>query len=167
MSILKIDDNQWLEYLDALGQISSLWMATTPSSAQTIPPEMELRQVHIAVEDIGVQIGIRIAECIRTSLLSACNALIQSEDLLNELDSVTGDGDCGVSFRNAARAIIDFTNSGKLNFARPKALCLELSDLFEQAVGGTIGALYAVMLSGAANAFSNRFGDSQVRLAIK
>lgn len=50
---------------------------------------------------------------------------------------------------------------------RPKALCLELSDLCEQSVGGTTGAIYALFFSAAANAFTDRFDEKQLRLAIK
>lgn len=50
---------------------------------------------------------------------------------------------------------------------RPKALCLELSDLCEQAVGGTTGALYALFFGACANAFTDHFDDKHLRLALK
>ncbi|KAI6189584.1 Bifunctional ATP-dependent dihydroxyacetone kinase/FAD-AMP lyase [Aphelenchoides bicaudatus] len=167
VSILKIVDNRWLELLDTPGKISGLWQTSIPSRHTVVAPQVQLKQVHVAIENIGVQVSLTTANHIKTALLAACNALIHNSDLLNSLDSVVGDGDCGDSLKNAGTTIINFANSGKLNFARPKALCLELSDLCEQAVGGTSGALYALFFSAASNAFGERFDEKQLRLAIK
>lgn len=104
VSILKIVDNHWLELLDTSGKISSLWQTTTPSRELQCCPESSVRQVHVAIEDIGVQVSIPTADLIKASLLNACNALINNEDLLNKLDSFVGDGDCGTSFKHAAKS---------------------------------------------------------------
>jgi hypothetical protein len=66
----------------------------------------------------------------------------------------------------ALLAITNFANSNKLNFHRPKALCLELSDLCEQSVGGTTGAIYALFFSAAAISFTDRFDEKQLHSAI-
>jgi hypothetical protein len=39
--------------------------------------------------------------------------------------------------------------------------------LCEQSVGGTTGAIYALFFSAAANAFTDRFDEKHLRLAIK
>jgi hypothetical protein len=54
-----------------------------------------------------------------------------------------------------------------LNFARPAALCLEISDLFEQCFGGNIGVLYAIFFRSCANAFHDNFDENRIRLAIR
>lgn len=59
VSILKVVDNQWLELLDTPGKISSLWQTSTPSRQLLCCPEPSLRQVHVSIEDIGVQVSIR------------------------------------------------------------------------------------------------------------
>ena len=40
---------------------------------------------------------------IKTAILAACDALISSEELLNELDRGSGDGDCGKTMKRGAQ----------------------------------------------------------------
>jgi hypothetical protein len=43
------------------------------------------------------------AEELKRAVMQACNELIHNRDLLNELDSAVGDGDCGTTLTNGAR----------------------------------------------------------------
>jgi len=43
------------------------------------------------------------AAVFKAALTQACNDLISNTDLLNELDSGVGDGDCGTTLANGAR----------------------------------------------------------------
>ncbi|CAI2353638.1 unnamed protein product [Caenorhabditis sp. 36 PRJEB53466] len=93
---------------------------------------------------------------VKSILEAVVKAMSDSEKRLNHLDAVAGDGDCGSTFAGAASAIRKALND--LNKSRPQTLFKQLSIIFEQTVGGTSGALYALMLSAAAACFSDSTG---------
>ena len=78
---------------------------------------------------------------------SACQALVDSENHLTDLDRIVGDGDCGATFRRAAAAVMD---SGSLNIAEPDRLCSGIGDIIREVMGGSSGAIMDIMLHAAA-----------------
>lgn len=82
-------------------------------------------------------------------------AILKSEEKINRLDAICGDGDCGSALAKAAHGLMFFTGLpivqelssaiskavGKLSFANPSVLFTQLSHLFEDEVGGTSGAV--------------------------
>lgn len=97
-------------------------------------------------------------QLIRNILKAWTSAMKDSEGLLNRLDASAGDGDCGETFASAARAILN--DWDHFCWDHPGTLLRQLSRIFEQTVGGTSGALYALMFSAAA-ASSGFSGDSE------
>ncbi|KAJ1370407.1 hypothetical protein KIN20_032121 [Parelaphostrongylus tenuis] len=83
---------------------------------------------------------------------AVCNKMTSMESELNALDGVAGDGDCGSTFAHASKVISERMKTLEVNSAEP--LLHILSEIFEQEVGGTGGALYALMLSAAAGEFA-------------
>ena len=49
------------------------------------------------------------ATVFKAALAQACDDLIASTDLLNELDTGVGDGDCGSTLANGARCMCSLT----------------------------------------------------------
>jgi dihydroxyacetone kinase len=64
-----------------------------------------------------------------------------------------GDGDCGETIKHGALEIISAIDAGNLNFERPATACAHLANAIGQAVGGTSGALYAILFRAAGRAF--------------
>lgn len=64
-------------------------------------------------------------------------------------------------------AILKAADSKRLAFNHPKSLCLQLSKICEHSVGGTSGALYALLFGAGSRAFDSEFGDSSLRKAIE
>jgi triose/dihydroxyacetone kinase / FAD-AMP lyase (cyclizing) len=81
---------------------------------------------------------------IRRAVVAACDALLQAESHLTEMDRVVGDGDLGSNMARAARAIQE-----RLNFFPfddlPEAT-KTLGVTLQEVLGGSSGPLYGVLL---------------------
>ncbi|KAI6188914.1 Bifunctional ATP-dependent dihydroxyacetone kinase/FAD-AMP lyase [Aphelenchoides besseyi] len=166
VTILKLVDEKWLKFLDTQSHISSLWKTTSPCSQPVeVPRHSEFDETK--TETVGVEVQKDVAAKIEKCLRNACEKIVEAEDRLNKLDSAAGDGDCGSSLSSAGKAILQAADSHRLKFTHPKSLCLQLSKICEHSVGGTSGALYALFFGSASRTFEQKFGDSEVRAAIR
>ena len=84
---------------------------------------------------------------------AACEALIDAEDDLDELDARTGDGDAGSTIAAGARAVREELDD--LSTGSPDVLCRELAQIVGRAMGGSSGVLLSILLSGTATAFED------------
>ena len=107
------------------------------------------------------------AELVRGCLDGVVKSMLDSEDELNKLDAEAGDGDCGSTFAGAARAIQASQKAKELDFEQPETLLKQLSVIFEQTVGGTSGALYALMFSSAAQEIHDIVDSNTILEALK
>lgn len=73
-------------------------------------------------------------------LNAAANSIIQVEELLNQLDKVGGDGDCGLTCKKGAKSILDTLKSN------PTPSLLTLNTI-SNAMGGTSGAIYSLLFT--------------------
>ncbi|KFD51442.1 hypothetical protein M514_07655 [Trichuris suis] len=97
----------------------------------------------------GVTANESMANVIGKALTGVCSAIIANEQTLNELDSSSGDGDCGSTLKMGATVLREQYSSGALHVSAPSVLLGEIAKLFEQKVGGTTGALYSLFFSAA------------------
>ncbi|CAD6186911.1 unnamed protein product [Caenorhabditis auriculariae] len=102
-----------------------------------------------------------IRECVK----AVCAAMGREEENLNELDSAAGDGDCGTTFATASKAI--FSSMDSLVCSHPQTLLQQIANIFEQTVGGTCGALYALMLNSASKAFDTKSNSESCAEALR
>lgn len=116
VTILKLIDDSWLKLLNTPSHISSLWKATTPRNEPLVLPSYkEFDETKADIIGVKIDDGLYLflkkvmnficlgtASKIEKALRAACNKLIESENLLNKLDSACGDGDCGQSLREAS-----------------------------------------------------------------
>lgn len=102
-------------------------------------------------------------------LSDICSSIIESKELLNEMDSELGDGDTGKKNFNllifflkkkfstgstltrGAEGIIKEVS--KLNLVNPHAMLTALSDTLMVSMGGTAGAIFSIFLQCSSNAF--------------
>ncbi|XP_030018024.1 triokinase/FMN cyclase [Sphaeramia orbicularis] len=82
-------------------------------------------------------------------LEAVCSTLLQKQEELNALDRAAGDGDCGNTHAQAARAIQDWLQD-HLVPGCPGQLLLVLAGLVQEKMGGSSGALYSLFLTAAA-----------------
>ena len=83
-------------------------------------------------------------------ILKCCDALIEAEDHLNDLDAKTGDGDTGSTVATAARALKE--RLGDLPLADLTQLFPAISRELSQTMGGSSGVILAIFFSAAGEA---------------
>ncbi|KAI1708401.1 dak1 domain-containing protein [Ditylenchus destructor] len=168
VTLLKVADPKWLECLDMTSAISKNWRIKKPqSSCPKIPEAKKDKKIWEDGISKGIEIDSATAKVFENCLHRACEAIVEAEEMLNRLDSACGDGDCGSSLKCAAKAIESAAKSRALDFKHPKILLLQLSTIFEDTVGGTSGAIYALMLGASSKAFENSCQSDDFRKAME
>jgi len=158
ISVLGINDG-WLRWLDAVTSAPA-W----PNVPKHCPGKPEARiSTEISLKGGSSIEGGAHTEAgrrVRWAIESACNALIDSEDELTEMDRVTGDGDLGISMKRAAEAVRAAIDSYPLD--NVPATLKELGHTLQREMGGTSGPLYGVLFLRSGNVLE---GSSRTGLA--
>jgi len=151
ISVLGVND-EWLRWLDA-PTAAPAW----PNAAKQRPRSTSLpsappagAKVSLAVKEYEVSdFGSGVARAI----IAACDALIEAEPQLTELDRVTGDADLGASMKRASIAIKEAISSYPLNDM--SASLKALGHTLRHELGGSSGPLYGVLFLRAGNVLEN------------
>ncbi|KAL3984604.1 Dak1 domain family protein [Acanthocheilonema viteae] len=167
ITILRLKSDDWLRYLDAVTEAPAWKMTHFPPKLSSSVNEIKsTRNKERIDKHIGAALSKEDAKHVEAAVKKACIAIHESVDVLNSLDSSAGDGDCGTTLKIAAAKILKFLDEEKLRCDIPLSLFNEISQIFED-VGGTAGALYALMFSSAAQAFIESTTAKEWHLALK
>ncbi|KAM3857523.1 triokinase/FMN cyclase [Diretmus argenteus] len=90
-----------------------------------------------------------LSPVMRRALEMVCSTLLQRQDELNSLDRAAGDGDCGNTHAQAAKAVQGWLRSHVVPGC-PGQLLSVLAGLVQEKMGGSSGALYSLFLTAAA-----------------
>lgn len=90
-----------------------------------------------------------LSPVMRDALERVCSTLLEKQEELNSLDRAAGDGDCGNTHAQAARAIQEWLQ-GHVVPGCPGKLLSVLAGLVQEKMGGSSGALYSLFLTAAA-----------------
>lgn len=101
-------------------------------------------------------------------IAAACNALLEAEDELNELDRAVGDGDCGSTVAKGAAAVLGEVDGLPLRDAAGTALAL--AKILGRSMGGTSGGVNKIFWTAAGArlkaAAGNGAGPQQLTVAL-
>ncbi|XP_003372321.1 glycerone kinase [Trichinella spiralis] len=154
ISLLRIDKEEWIDYLDAPTGCHAWPMGTIPSEnldAYILKyPSMDSLQIIDEGNDLtrnAVTVDEKESLEYRNLILTICDTLKQNEQKLNYLDSECGDGDCGSTLSKAANIIIVSVEENLFSTAAPGKLFSDIALMMEEKVGGTIGALLSIFFS--------------------
>ncbi|KAH9509125.1 hypothetical protein Btru_049123 [Bulinus truncatus] len=155
ITVLHIDDNI-LEYLDCPSEIPA-WHPPYLAPGQKLrmtPALVKLEKENHIFSDAGCEkLSSESTASAYKALRNACEQLIAMEKTLNELDTQSGDGDCGSTLALGAKAILkQLGESTKPGFPVdcPYTLALSLGHITENVMGGSSGALYSLFFTSAA-----------------
>lgn len=97
---------------------------------------------------------------VEKGLRSACEAVFMAESELTQFDTVMGDGDCGTTFASGARAVIAALDNQQIGVRdmSPSLLVRKLSEVLEDSMGGTSGALFGLFFTALSRELAD--GDS-------
>lgn len=148
LSIMRVNEEQ-LELLDAPASAPA-WpnvtaMRPSPVAERVIAPRKA--QKHFAV-----QTGSERSAVLERAIHAACQALIETESRLTDMDRVVGDGDLGINLARTARAIQNALPGYPLYSAVEtlRRLSMDVQDL----LGGSSGPFYGVFLLRVANSLA-------------
>ncbi|KAF9645870.1 dihydroxyacetone kinase 1 [Thelephora ganbajun] len=77
----------------------------------------------------------------------ACNAIIRAEPEITRMDTIAGDGDCGLTLKGGATAVLQTIEEGKVSGEDIVSSLIVISQAAEEQMGGTIGALFSIFFS--------------------
>ena len=77
----------------------------------------------------------------------ACNAIIQAEPEITRMDTIAGDGDCGLTLKGGAVAVLQAIRDGRVSGDDIVSSLIAISQVAEEQMGGTSGALFSYVLS--------------------
>ncbi|CAJ0581558.1 unnamed protein product, partial [Mesorhabditis spiculigera] len=103
------------------------------------------------LEKKGAKLNSDESWLLRNCVEAACQAMLDNREKLDELDGAAGDGDCGQTMAQAAKAIQKA--AGDLSWEYPSTLFSQLALIFQGSIGGTGGAIYALLLESASDSF--------------
>ncbi|ETW86239.1 hypothetical protein HETIRDRAFT_122126 [Heterobasidion irregulare TC 32-1] len=95
---------------------------------------------------------------VEAGIRAACASALDAEKELTVFDTIVGDGDCGETFAAGARAVLKALDDGELEIKtlNPSQLIGKLSEILEDSMGGTIGALLAIFFTSLSTAVPTR-----------
>lgn len=77
----------------------------------------------------------------------ACNQLIKAEPEITKMDTIAGDGDCGLTLEEGAKGVLKAIKEGKIKGDDVVGSLIAIAHVAEEQMGGTSGALYSYVLS--------------------
>ncbi|TIC61185.1 dihydroxyacetone kinase Dak1 [Wallemia mellicola] len=106
---------------------------------------------------IKTENGDKIVKAIQ----SAAENLIKAEPEITRLDTIAGDGDCGLTLKAGAEGVLNRIKEGQIGGEDIAKYILEISEVAETDMGGTSGALYSIFFSALAGAIREHKSDIQ------
>lgn len=140
ISLLGLNDSR-LRWLDA-PTTAPAWPNVLPQRPHTEDADITNSAVPAVKSSAGPP-QTTAGRTMKRAVRAACQALIEAESELTEMDRVTGDGDLGTNMKRAASAVENQLDSYPLdNIA---ATLKALGHTLRQELGGSSGALYGVL----------------------
>jgi len=160
ISLLKVKDagvgKSMLELLDAPSEVAG-WSAAVRSSTWSKPPT-QTREKAAGTSSANKPCGLEFTDpqkAVKT-LSNALQKVIAAEPDITKYDTVVGDGDCGIGLKRGSEAILQLLSSGK-DSEKDAALFVDgITNVVENTMDGTSGALYAIFLNALAAGLRNQ-----------
>ena len=151
---------QWLHWFDARTGAPA-WPVTSgrPPATQP-PPAITLSQQPSTYASSTASSSASFSPLVVPLLRAATEALVSSVDELNALDSQSGDGDCGSTFKQGAELLLHDLHSSSSS-SQPAMDLSSLAAMFRSlrkysaAMGGTSGAICSLLFLAAASSLSS------------
>ncbi|KHJ82524.1 DAK2 domain protein [Oesophagostomum dentatum] len=165
LTVLRLFDKQLLEFIDAPTSAPGWHGADKLGKPESAPSAEKSQSITVQASSKGAEFTKEQSELARKCVIAVCEKMTAMEAELNALDGAAGDGDCGSTFAHASKAIQERMKTLELTSAQQLLFCL--SEVFEQEVGGTGGAIYALMLSAASEAFEKSIESKDFAMALQ
>jgi dihydroxyacetone kinase len=92
---------------------------------------------------------------------SVAQQLIAAEPLLTKYDTIVGDGDCGITMKRGATAVLELLNQNK-NLDHPVLLYTAIANAVSASMGGTSGILLELLFRKMASTLSSNTSSTTI-----
>ncbi|GAX18240.1 triose/dihydroxyacetone kinase / FAD-AMP lyase [Fistulifera solaris] len=100
-----------------------------------VPPEVKTKSADTALPTLEIQDFSTVAQ---KMVVAAAQSLIDHEPLITHYDTIVGDGDCGLTMKRGAMALLECEH---LDTSHPVQLFTQIANLLSSSMGGTSGVL--------------------------
>lgn len=158
-----LSEEKIIELLDA-PHTAPAWPAT--SGVYPLPEKLRNRKLSDALTEIPEETKATVApgpelkgdaELIRRILTKAATDVVNLEPQLTHWDTLVGDGDCGETCAAGAKAVLSHLET--LATSDLVTLFRELTEVIDDAMGGTLGAIFSIFLAGITTATMAAAGE--------
>ncbi|VVC24677.1 DhaK domain,DhaL domain [Cinara cedri] len=153
LSAIDVSDNpEWINYIDE--ETSAFAWPGNRLNIEPIVKEENPENIKISnLDDINPNLGVCISEhsilVFKNILKKIGEVILQNVDILNKLDLEIGDGDNGSTISRFGSELLATLNI--LPLSHPASVLYSLALICEDKMGGASGALYSLLLTGAAS----------------
>ncbi|RDB15774.1 Dihydroxyacetone kinase 1 [Hypsizygus marmoreus] len=130
------------------------WSSGTPPPAEpkTVTAAAEIAQLDSGIAPLKSSDPVSF----KASVEKACNALIAAEPDITKMDTIAGDGDCGLTLQAGAEAVLKKVADGSIDGNNLVRAVIAIAQVAEEAMGGTSGALYSIFFSALAQGLQSQ-----------
>ncbi|KAL6798292.1 Dak1 domain-containing protein [Trichoderma sp. SZMC 28012] len=147
---------------------TTFWESMAGSQAQRRTRQQQLVQPpKEEIKTVDERRDLSIDPVLLESMLrNACEALIEAEPDLTKWDTVMGDGDCGETLKTGATSLLTALDSGLAKTGSVVKVLLELEDIVESKMGGTLGGILGIFFVSLRAAVEKNIGLAQNPVAL-
>ncbi|KAL7936492.1 Dak1 domain-containing protein [Trichoderma chlorosporum] len=142
---------------------TTFWESMAGSQAQRRTRQQQLVEPPneaVKTVDKGRDLSMN-PDILERMLRNACEALIKAEPDLTKWDTVMGDGDCGETLKTGATSLLTALDSGLAKTGSVVKVLLELEDIVESKMGGTLGGILGIFFVSLRAAVEKNIGLAQ------
>ncbi|EIW58792.1 dihydroxyacetone kinase [Trametes versicolor FP-101664 SS1] len=133
---------------------------TVPPAADQIASGAKRQTSAVAQEDL-VSLRAEDTQAFNAAVERACNALIAAEPEITRMDNIAGDGDCGLTLKAGASAVLKGLQAGRISGDDVVRSVIAIAQVAEEEMGGTSGALYSIFFSALAQGLQAHHAGAQ------
>eukprot|EP00045_Choanoeca_perplexa_P011079 m.115874 g.115874 ORF g.115874 m.115874 type:complete len:635 (+) comp15505_c0_seq2:163-2067(+) len=160
VTLLKVDTDQlihrmpmlqWLDYVtEATAWQPCMLARTNPSEQDARLPAARTMIATTLTPTLESYTPLDPSSKLYTSLQRGCERLVAISERLDQLDALVGDGDCGTTMKGCATRMLELLQDGQVP-ADLSVMCQTLGREVGEAMGGSSGAIYSILLTALAS----------------
>ena len=118
------------------------WSSRSPPPIE-VPSPKPAGQTRGAPSDTRSCLKVSDHSIFISAIEHACNQLIEAEPELTRMDTIAGDGDCGLTLKEGANGVLKAIRGNQISGEDVVGSLIAISTVAEERMGGTSGALYS------------------------
>ncbi|TFK83140.1 dihydroxyacetone kinase 1 [Polyporus arcularius HHB13444] len=137
------------------------WSSNVPPPAADQIASGIQKTVSATSEEAIIVLRSEDPQAFNAAVERACKAIADAEPEITRFDNIAGDGDCGLTLKAGAAAILKGLQEGRISGEDVTKSVITVAKVAEEQMGGTSGALYSIFFSALAQALQANNAGAQ------